>query len=69
MSEINRSLREDFPFEQNPVIEAYKKFIDRSLLRENLKCTVEERFLRLMSLQSFAEELRKAPRKPISQNG
>jgi hypothetical protein len=48
--------------EPDPVIEAYKKDVDRSLLRENLKLTVEERFLRLMELQRFAEELQRAGR-------
>ena len=51
-----------FPFELDPVIEAYKKDVDLTLLRENLKLTVEERFLKLMRLQEFAEELRKAGR-------
>lgn len=46
----------------DPVIEAYKRDIDRTLLRENLKLTVEERFLKLMDLQRFAEELRRAGR-------
>lgn len=44
----------------DPVIEAYKRDIDRTLLRENLKLTVEERFLKLMDLQRFATELRQA---------
>ena len=48
---------------RDPVIEAYKKDIDRTLLRENLRLTVEQRFDNLMSLQDFAEELRKAGRK------
>ncbi len=30
------------PLEPDPVIEAYKKDVDRTLLRENLKRTVEE---------------------------
>ncbi|HKO36569.1 MAG TPA: hypothetical protein VJV21_08820 [Pyrinomonadaceae bacterium] len=47
----------------DPVIEAYKKDIDRTLLRENLRLTVEQRFENLMSLQDFVEELRKAGRK------
>jgi len=47
-------------FEPDPVIEAYKKDIDRTLLRENLKLTVEQRFDQLMALQRFAEELRRA---------
>ncbi|MGH9532495.1 MAG: hypothetical protein ACRD2Q_08885 [Terriglobales bacterium] len=46
----------------DPVIEAYKKDIDRSLLRENLKLTVEERFEELRRLQEFAGELRRAGR-------
>ena len=46
----------------DPVVEAYKKDIDRTLIRENLKLTVEERFLKSMELQRFAEELRRAGR-------
>jgi hypothetical protein len=48
------------PFAPDPVIEAYKKDIDRTLLRRKLKLTVEERFEELMELQRFAEELRRA---------
>lgn len=44
----------------DPVVEAYKKDIDRTLIRENLRLGLEERFLRLMELQRLAEELRKA---------
>jgi hypothetical protein len=47
----------------DPVIEDYKKDIDRTLLRENLKLTVEERFRKLMAMQRFAEELRRAGRR------
>lgn len=50
----------DQPLEPDPVIEAYKKDIDRTLLRENLKLTYEQRLLKLMELQRFAEELRRA---------
>lgn len=42
------------------VIEAYKKDIDRGILRENLRLSVEQRFEELMRLQRFAEELRDA---------
>lgn len=45
------------------IIEFYKKDIDRTLLRENLKLTPEERLLKLMALQRFADELRAAGRK------
>jgi hypothetical protein len=51
------------PFEPDPVVEAYKKDVDRTLLRENLRLTVEQRFLKLMQLQRFAAELRSAGRK------
>jgi hypothetical protein len=44
----------------DPVIEAYKKDIDRTLLRESLRRTPDERLLALMQLQQFAEELRRA---------
>ncbi|MGH2583585.1 MAG: hypothetical protein ACRDJE_01580 [Dehalococcoidia bacterium] len=51
------------PIEPDPVIEAYKKDIDRTLIRENLKLTPEERLRKLMELQRFAEELREAGRR------
>jgi hypothetical protein len=44
----------------DPVIEAYKKDVDRTLIRENLRLTVEQRLLGLMSMQRTAEELRRA---------
>lgn len=52
----------DQPLEPDPVVEAYKKDIDRTLIRENLKLTHEERLRRLMALQRFAEELQRAGR-------
>ena len=42
------------------MIEVYKKDVDRTLIRENLKLTVEERFLKLIELQKFAAELQRA---------
>ena len=42
------------------VIEAYKKDVDRTLLRENLRRTPDERLQALMALQRFAEELQRA---------
>jgi hypothetical protein len=44
----------------DPVIEAYKKDVDRTLIRENLRRTVEERILQAVALQRAAEELRRA---------
>ena len=48
------------------IIELYMRDIDVTLLRRNLELTVEERFLRLMELQRFAEELRRAGRSASS---
>ncbi len=42
----------------DPVIAAYKKDVDRTLIRENLRLSVDERFVKLARLQEFAEELR-----------
>jgi hypothetical protein len=56
-----RQVRE--PLEPDPVIEAHKKDIDRTLLRANMKLTPEERLLNLMALQRFADELREAGRR------
>jgi hypothetical protein len=44
----------------DPVIEAYKRDIDRGLLRENLRRSPAERMEGLVRLQRFAEELRRA---------
>ena len=42
------------------VIEAYKKDVDRTLLRENLTLTPEQRVLQLMALLQAADEFRRA---------
>ena len=47
----------------DPVIEAYKKHIDRTLIRHNLRLTVDQRFRQLMELQRFAEQVQNAGRK------
>ena len=41
----------------DPVIEYYKAQVDRDLLRDNLKLTIEQRLENLQFLQIFAEEL------------
>jgi hypothetical protein len=52
-------------FEADPVIEAYKEHIDRTLLRENLRRSPEERLRDLVRLQQFAEELARAGREAV----
>lgn len=44
----------------DPVIEAYKRDVDRTLLRQNLRRSVAERVANLMALQELAEEARRA---------
>jgi hypothetical protein len=44
----------------DPVIEAFERDVDRTLLRENLKLTPEERALELIALLRDAEEFRRA---------
>lgn len=48
--------------EKDPVIEAYKAGIDRTLIIENLKLTVEERIDNLERFVAFLEEMRRSVR-------
>ena len=43
----------------DPVIAEYRKHLDKTLLRENLKRTPTERLIRLMEMQRLSEEMRK----------
>ena len=52
--------REESRPEPDPVIEAYKRDVDRTLIRQNLKRSIEERLNALIELQRFAEELSRA---------
>ena len=49
-----------FGFEPDPVIEAYKQHVDRSLLRANLRRTPEERWQTLAAATRLAQEVRRA---------
>ena len=60
MKDVNRA---EAGKDLDPVIEAYKKGVDVTLIRENLRLTVDQRFQQLMELQQFAEDLRRAGRK------
>jgi hypothetical protein len=46
----------------DPVVEAYKKDVDRTLIREMLRLTPEERILKLQDFVALAVELQKAGR-------
>ncbi len=53
-------MADDSAMQPDPVIEAYKRDLDQSLLRENLQKTPTERVAALMELQRLAEEARRA---------
>lgn len=48
------------PIPPDPVIEAYKKDVDVTLIRESLKRTPDERLQALIDMQRFVEELKRA---------
>jgi hypothetical protein len=50
--------------EPDPVIEAYKKDVDRTLLRENLKLTPIERLRQLQDQSDAVERLHSLARRP-----
>ena len=47
-------------FPPDPVIEAYKKDVDRTLLREHLKLTPQQRLEKLIAFMRGLEQLREA---------
>ena len=51
-------------FPPDPVVEHYKKDVDRTLLRENLRLTPQQRLEKLMSFMRSLERLRAAARGP-----
>jgi len=48
----------------DPVIDTYKKNIDRTLIRENLRLTPDERLRKLQDFMEFIQGLRGAARRP-----
>lgn len=52
------SASRDTSREPDPVIEAYKKDIDRTLIRENLKLTHDQRLRRLQDFMESVEAIR-----------
>ena len=51
------------PTIHDPVTEFYLRDVDRTLLRENLKLTPEQRLVKLVRFNSFTSTLREAGRK------
>ena len=52
-----------FGLEPDPVVESYKRDVDRSLLRQNLMRTPQERWANLAEAQRLAREVRRAGEK------
>ena len=52
-------IRDDQAKGFDPVVDAYKRHVDRTLLRQNLRRTVTERVENLIALQRLAEEARR----------
>lgn len=53
---------------RDPVIEAYKKDVDRTLLRENLKLSPTERLIQAQKHLEFAIELQRAMKRARKQS-
>ena len=57
---------DDERFEPDPVIEAYKRDVDRTLIREQLRRSVDERVRNMIAALALAEALHEAGRRPAS---
>jgi hypothetical protein len=55
-------LRSEYGLAPDPVIEYYKKDVDRTLLREHLRLTPQQRLERLVAFMRSLDELRAARR-------
>jgi hypothetical protein len=58
--EDDASILGRFGIEPDPVIEEYKKHVDRTLLRENLRRSPDERWRIILMAYRLAEEMRHA---------
>ncbi len=63
MTDDRRVAANDDRLEPDPVIEAYKKDVDRTLIREQLRRTVDARVRNMIAAGRFAEALRAAGRR------
>jgi len=58
------ALRDEYELPPDPVTEYFKKDVDRTLLREHLKLTPQQRLEKLVAFMKSLDELRKARRQP-----
>jgi hypothetical protein len=59
-SDDDEAILRRFGLEPDPVVEAYKKDVDRTLLRANLQRTPEERWQNFLAAYRLAQEVRRA---------
>ena len=62
---VEPSLAKPSRSSMDDVIDVYKRDVDRSLLRENLSLTPDERVRKMISVMEFVEELRRAPKNSL----
>jgi hypothetical protein len=55
----DRASFETVSLEPSATIEAYKRDVDLSLIRENLRLSPDERLRKMIAVLGFAEEVRK----------
>ena len=55
---------EKYGLTPDPVIERYKQDVDRTLLREHLKLTPQQRLDKLLAFMRGLDELRRSGRRP-----
>ncbi len=53
----------------DPVVEAYMRHVDRTLLRENLKLTPAQRLEKFVRFAAFADQLRQAGKRARQRRG
>ncbi len=56
---------DDVGLEPDPVIEYFKRDVDRTLIREQLRRSVDERVHNMIAALRFAEALREAGRRQL----
>ena len=57
---------DDERFEPDPVVEAYKRDVDRTLIRGQLRRSIDERVRNMIAALRFAEVLHEAGRRQAS---
>jgi hypothetical protein len=54
------ALLDSISLEPDPVVEAYKRDVDRTLIQQNLTLSVEERVQKMLSALRLVEEVRRS---------